>query len=461
MNVEDTGTGPAILALHGLGGGAYFFRGLAERLLPDYRVVAVDLPATPDASMARWVDALGALVDERIGHPVIVLGHSMGTIIGLEAWARWPERIRAAIFVGGVPQVAPHIRERLSERVRALAGATDLGGWGKRVSPGVFAASTFGARPEVVAAFERLFEMQSVEAYVRCCMILLSANAEAIVPTVTVPCLAITGEHDQYAPPDAVAAFIAQDPGHPRCRGHPRLRPPALPRAAGRVRGSREVVSAIVLDSRAMTSLIFRLAPVVLAVVMQTPAVEPGFTPLFNGKDFTGWKLSNAPSFTIDNGAIVAKAVGMQGHAFYDGPFMDHSFRNFELKVDVMTRQNSNGGVFILTEFVEKGWPSKGFEIQVNNSYDEGSAQDRKPLQHLGHQGSPVKDDEWFTEHIIVQGDTITIKVNDKQVVQWTLPKEGSPDFGKRTMTPGTIALQAHDPNSTVYYRNIRIKPLK
>jgi hypothetical protein len=26
--------------------------------------------------------------------------------------------------------------------------------------------------------------------------------------------------------------------------------------------------------------------------------------------------------------------------------------------------------------------------------------------------------------------------------------------------TGGTIALQAHDPGSTVYYRNIRIKPL-
>jgi len=215
MNVEDSGTGPAILALHGLGGGAYFFRGLAERLLPDYRVVAVDLRTSPDASMSRWVDALGTLVDERIGQPVVVLGHSMGTIIGLEAWARWPERIRAAIFVGGVPCVAPHIRERLSERVRALAGATDLDGWGKRVSPGVFSASTCVDRPEVVAAFERLFELQSVEDYVRCCTILLAANAEPIVPTVTVPCLAITGEHDQYAPPAAVAAFIGRIPRTP------------------------------------------------------------------------------------------------------------------------------------------------------------------------------------------------------------------------------------------------------
>jgi hypothetical protein len=153
----------------------------------------------------------------------------------------------------------------------------------------------------------------------------------------------------------------------------------------------------------------------------------------------------------------------MQGHAFYDGPFMDHSFRNFELKVDVMTRTNSNGGIFILTEFVEKGWPSKGFEIQVNNTYMKDPVKTGS-LYHVSDiKEQLVKDDEWFTEHIVVQGDTITVKVNDKQTVNWTQPKEwaGSPDFAKRVLSPGTVALQAHDPNSTVYYKNIRIKPLK
>ena len=216
MNVEDTGTGPAVLALHGLGGGAYFFRGLAERLQPDYRVVSVDLPATPsDFSMDTWVDDLGALAAERISSPLVLLGHSMGTILALHAWAAWPELVRGLIFVGGVPQVAPHIRERLSDRVRALEGAADLAGWGEKVSPGVFSPNTFRDRPEVVAAFERLFEMQSVDTYVRCCRILLAANAEAIVATVTVPSMAITGEHDQYAPPEAVAVFMQQIPGAP------------------------------------------------------------------------------------------------------------------------------------------------------------------------------------------------------------------------------------------------------
>ena len=216
MQFEDVGDGPAVLAVHGLGGGAYFFRGLAERLQPDYRIVAVDLPVhEPDFSMRSWVDDLGALVVDLRLNPVVILGHSMGTIIALEAWASWPDRIRGMIFVGGVPRVAPRIHERLTERVRALDGATNLEGWGKRVSPGVFSPSTFLDRPEVVAAFERLFETQTVDSYTRCCRILLDANASARVGTVTVPCLAITGADDQYAPPDAVSAFARGIPTRP------------------------------------------------------------------------------------------------------------------------------------------------------------------------------------------------------------------------------------------------------
>src|SRR5262245_41432221 len=210
-----------------------------------------------------------------------------------------------------------------------------------------------------------------------------------------------------------------------------------------------------------MTSLL-RVAPLVFVAMMQTTPPEPGFTQLFNGKDFTGWKLANPDSFKIENGAIVANAVGMQGHAYYDGPFMNHSFRNFELKVDVMTKPNSNGGVFILTEFVEKGWPQKGFEIQVNNTYQKDPVKTGS-LYHVSDiKEAPAKDDERFTEHIIVNGEMMTIKENDKQVVQWTQPKEwaGSPDFAKRVISAGTVALQAHDPGSTVYYKNIRIKPL-
>ena len=211
-----------------------------------------------------------------------------------------------------------------------------------------------------------------------------------------------------------------------------------------------------------MTTLA-RLGTVMLfAGLLQTAAVEPGWTVLFNGKDWTGWKLSNPASFRIEDGAIVAN--GSAGHAFYDGPFRNHTFRNFELKVDVMTRANSNGGVYVLTEFQEKGFPAKGFEIQVNNTYAKDPVKSGS-LYHVSDvTEAPAKDDEWFTEHIIVKGDVITVNVNGKQLVQWTQPAEWKDNekFAKRQMnaTGGTIALQAHDPGSTVYYKNIRIKPL-
>ena len=198
--------------------------------------------------------------------------------------------------------------------------------------------------------------------------------------------------------------------------------------------------------------------------------VETGFTSIFNGRDFTGWTIAGpAESFTIQDGAIVAK--GQASHAYYTGSVGNHRFRDFELKVDIMTRAGSNGGVYVLTEFQETGgnvrasgrFPSKGFEIQVNNSHT-----DRIRSGSLYHvvdvlDQSPAKDDEWFTEHIIVKGDTITVNVNGKQVVRWTQTPDwdgGREGPGRRITGPGTIALQGHDPNSTVYYRNIRIKPL-
>lgn len=220
-----------------------------------------------------------------------------------------------------------------------------------------------------------------------------------------------------------------------------------------------------------MMSAMRAVLPLLIAAALQiSPALEPGFTSLFNGRDLAGWTIAGpADSFTVQDGAIVAK--GPASHCYYDGIFRNHRFRNFELKVDVMTRPGSNGGVYVLTEYEETGgnlrasgrFPSKGFEIQVDNSHT-----DRIRTGSLYHvvdivDTSPAKDDEWFTEDITVQGETITIKVNENEVVRWTQPTDwdgGREGLGRKITGPGTIALQAHDPNSTVYYKNIRIRPL-
>jgi hypothetical protein len=204
-----------------------------------------------------------------------------------------------------------------------------------------------------------------------------------------------------------------------------------------------------------------KLAILSLLALVQLGAAEKGWTSLFNGKDFTGWKVNeNTDTFSIKDGAIVAH--GERSHCFYVGNFQNHTFKDYELKVDVMTLPGSNGGIYIDTEFQENGWPGKGFEVQVNNTYAKDPRKTGS-LYSVKDNGSEVaKDNQWFTEHIIVKGDTVTILVDDKQVAQWTQPADwaGTKEFPGRRIGPGTIALQGHDKGSTVYYKNIRIKPL-
>jgi hypothetical protein len=204
-----------------------------------------------------------------------------------------------------------------------------------------------------------------------------------------------------------------------------------------------------------------RIAIAALIALAPLCAQEKGWTSLFNGKDLTGWKVNENPAtFSVQDGAIVAH--GNRSHCFYLGEFHNHQFRNFELMVDVMTKPKSNGGIYILTEYQDQGWPGKGFEVQVNNTFPGDPRKTGSLYEVQDVKQQLVKDDEWFTEHIIVKGENIRVMVNGKQVVNWTQPAgwKGTSDFAGRRIAPGTIALQGHDPGSTVYYKNIRIKLL-
>ena len=185
---------------------------------------------------------------------------------------------------------------------------------------------------------------------------------------------------------------------------------------------------------------------------------EAGFKQLMDGKTFNGWKLAteNTNSFRIEDGAFVAN--GKPCHLYYVGD--DQPFKNFHLKVDVMTEPNSNGGIYFHTKYQEKSWPKGGFECQVNNTQGDwkktGSLYDLVNVSQ-----SLATDKKWWTQEIIVEGNKVTVKVDGKIVLQYIEPPGATvgKDF-ERKLTEGTFALQAHDPGSVVRYKNIRVKRL-
>lgn len=187
---------------------------------------------------------------------------------------------------------------------------------------------------------------------------------------------------------------------------------------------------------------------------------EADWISLFDGKTLNGWKASENPgTFKVENGTIVV--AGPRAHLFYVGPVNNHNFKNFEFKAQVMTTPGSNSGIYFHTEYQEDGWPSKGYEVQVNNTHtDWRKTGSLYAIQDV--KKAPAKDNEWFTEHIIVQGKRIIVKVNDKIVVDYTEPDnvERTGSEAQRLISSGTFALQGHDPESRVYYKDIMVKPL-
>ena len=182
---------------------------------------------------------------------------------------------------------------------------------------------------------------------------------------------------------------------------------------------------------------------------------------LFDGKSLNNWKVGdNAASFSIEDGAIVVN--GKVAHLFYDGEVAQHAFKNFEFKADVMTTPGSNSGIYFHTIYQKGGWPQKGYEVQVNNSQIDwrrtGSLYAIQDVKEVY-----VKDNEWFTEYIKVKGKRIIIKLNNKTVVDYTEPDNATRAKGMegRLLSSGTFALQGHDPNSKVFYKNIMVKVLK
>ena len=189
---------------------------------------------------------------------------------------------------------------------------------------------------------------------------------------------------------------------------------------------------------------------------------QPGkWISLFDGKSLDGWKISENPAtFSIEDGAI--KVAGVRSHLYYDGPVMNHDFKNFEFKALVMTKPGSNSGIYFHTFFQPKGFPDKGFEVQVNNSHTDwkrsGGLYDIKDTKEVY-----VGDDVWYTEYIRVEGNHVIVKINDTVITDWTQPDGFVPPKNHlgRIISSGTFALQGHDPKSVVYYKDIMVRPLK
>jgi hypothetical protein len=181
---------------------------------------------------------------------------------------------------------------------------------------------------------------------------------------------------------------------------------------------------------------------------------ETGFQPLFNGKDFTGWKLRHPDgnhSWSILPGGILKNTVE-NGHHGTD-LVTDKKFWNFTVRYEYMTPDNSNSGFYlrgrhelqILGDF-KSGKPSLGGNGAIYNF----KAPDKFVTKPSG---------EWQTVEATMIANRITVIMNGVKIHDNVeCNKATGSEIDNKVNEPGPIFLQGD--HGTVSFRNIRIKEL-
>ncbi|ACB73444.1 DUF1080 domain-containing protein [Opitutus terrae] len=227
-----------------------------------------------------------------------------------------------------------------------------------------------------------------------------------------------------------------------------------------------------------MSTLLNRVycaAAAALALTLPALAADSGWESLFDGRSLAGWRAAEHPgSFRVEDGAIVAD--GPRAHLFYLGGDGAAQFENFEFSIEVKAMPHANSGVYFLARWADSGWPTQaGFEAQVNNTqppFEVGAPGAQNLYRENKKTGSLygvrnlykalVRDGEWFTMTITVRRPRVQIHVNDVLTADYIEPANLGEPGGRQVnrLAPGTFALQCHDEQSRVYFRNIRVRRL-
>ena len=191
-------------------------------------------------------------------------------------------------------------------------------------------------------------------------------------------------------------------------------------------------------------------------------AVETGFTPIFNGRDLTGW-IGAVEGYEVKDGAIVCKAG--QGGTLYTRA----SYRNFVVRLEFRLPPAGNNGLAI--RYPGSGDPAYAgmTELQVLDDTDPKYAS-LDPRQVHGSAYGMVASTrghlrpvgEWNAQEVTVTGSMIKVVLNgttilDTDLATVTTFMADTPHPGK-DRTEGHFGLAGH--NDPVVFRNIRIREL-
>ena len=190
---------PLIVLIHGWATDANYWNAQINPLTAKYTVVSVDLAGhggstknRSDWSMEKYGEDVAAVVQRIPDQPVILVGHSMGGTVALEAARKLGNRVIGIIVVDALKSVGlpPQPPAEIEKRVAPFR-ADFIGAVRKYVSEELFEK---GADPLFVQKVAYDMSLEPPEVAVPSLEALLSMDLNTVLPDIKVPVLAINSD---------------------------------------------------------------------------------------------------------------------------------------------------------------------------------------------------------------------------------------------------------------------------
>ena len=213
----------------------------------------------------------------------------------------------------------------------------------------------------------------------------------------------------------------------------------------------------------------------VFALALMLRADEPakadeGFTPLFNGKDLTGWQYGKGKQAKAGQGYQVDAANGILFCTATDGGnlYTMKEYGDFVLRFEFKLTENANNGLGIRAP-LEGDAAYVGMELQILDDYGD-KYRTLRPSQYHGSiydvaaakRGALNKAGEWNEQEVTARGRKISVKLNGQIIVDENLDNIKDKDVLHKhpglKREKGYIGFLGH--GTRVEFRNIRIKEL-
>jgi 3-oxoadipate enol-lactonase len=219
-------TQPAVVFLHGVGGGRQgWVQQQTHVAQMGWRSLAWDMPGYGGSAMvtpydfAHLAQALWQMLDEAHIHQAVLVGHSMGAMVALQAWTQKPARIRGLLLAASSPAFGNTDgdlqKQFLAQRLAPLEAGKTMGDIADKLIPAL--AAPGGDQSNLIPAhLQSAHQSMSAvppDTYRAALHALVQFEQRAALPTITVPVLCLAAEHDRTAPPNVMERMAQKIPG--------------------------------------------------------------------------------------------------------------------------------------------------------------------------------------------------------------------------------------------------------